>query len=351
MRPLMLNTQAPFPSAALESPTAAATVPDTYRIKPIFAPPDDHGYRPAALNDRGEMIGNLVRPPRFEEGSWIASGVHHPVANEATLGGHQAQNAWPYAALSSNGYIAGTHGTPAQNRRAWASHLGDFGELYWPGSVSLAQGVNAEGIVVGKTLLPVEPLLISRGFMIAPGGRPSFFNAPEGGLTDAVAINDAGTVLLNVSSLAPGNPVHRAWLWRDKTWEPLETPAHCSAFGHTLTPDGTVVGLVRTEGDIECAALWRDGRLVDLGIPFALKFRPAAARDAQLIVGTARRPDGRECAARWTPHRGVQFLDDLLVPGQALHLSSALGTNSAGAIIVASDHGAHSTGFLLTPPD
>ncbi len=350
MRPLMLSSQAPFVGTETHRPDSTPPAPASYRPESLFSPPADHGFRPTALNDRGDIIGNLVRPPRFEAGAWVASGVHLPAAHSPQLGGHQAENGWPYHALSSSGLIAGTRGTPARARRAWASHLGDFGETYWPGSVSIAQGVNAAGIVVGKTLLPIEPVLISRAFIIGPTGRPRFLNAPEGGMTNAVALNDAGTVLVNVSSLSPADSAHRAWLWHDQVWEPLETPADCSSVGTALSADGIVAGLIQTAGGLECAALWIGGRLVDLGTPFALNFRPLAGHDARLLVGTAVRADGRSAAVRWTPREGVQFLDDLLAPGSASPpLASAVDLNGRGQIIATSHHGAGSGGFLLQP--
>ncbi|WP_221030510.1 hypothetical protein [Actomonas aquatica] len=349
MRPLMLNTQAPFASSDLPDRPPPAPPPPAYAVRPIYTPPLDHGYRPTALNDRGDIIGNLVRPPRFEAGSWAATGILHPLEGEPVLQTIPTENGWPHHALSSQGHIAGAIGSPASHRRAWASHLGEFGETYWPGSVSVAQGVNAHGVVVGKTLLPVEPLLISRAFIIGPAGRPRFLNAPSGGMTDAVAINDAGTVLVNVEGLSPHHTSQRAWVWIDHAFEPLETPAECASIGHGITPDGIVFGAVRTTGGLECAALWIEGRLVDLGCPFELGFHATAAHGTHLVIGHVRDESGRLTAARWTPSHGVQLLQDLLSPTLTLHLSTATAINASGHILAASDHGPCSAGFHLSP--
>ncbi|MCC5024464.1 MAG: hypothetical protein J6386_17485 [Candidatus Synoicihabitans palmerolidicus] len=205
----------PLSVAISEDAPTRSTHPAHYRLRiPVSAPPEQ-GFRPTAINDRGDIIGAFTQPARFEAAAFQAHGVHLPANHESPCVRTTTQNAWPFLALSSNGLIAGTNGENASANRAWASHLGNFGEQFWPGAVSSAQAINAAGLVVGKTLLPAEPLLIFRAFVIGTQSRPRFLTPPEGGMTDAVAVNDEGTVLINVTSLAKGPPRQRAWLWQD----------------------------------------------------------------------------------------------------------------------------------------
>lgn len=360
----MLTSLTPFAVGPVLDPASPARVTrltSRYHLHLLPAPPPECSLRPTALNDAGTILGNHVCPARFEGAAWIATGVAFPAPRSipAAASGPvepaavAAESSWPYQALSADGLIVGTRGTPASARRAWASHLGDFGEDWWPGAVSIAQAVNRQGVVVGKTFLPAEPFLIFRAFIIGETGRPRFLTPPDGGMTDAIAINERGTVLLNATALAARGAHQHAWLWHEQTFTALETPPDCSSIATALTADDAVAGLVRTEGGLSCAALWRDGRLVDLGTPLAADFRPAAARDADLIVGSALTPTGRRAACRWTRAGGLEFLSALTAFGQPTYsgppLTAAVDVNRHGHILALAETGRRTTGVWLEP--
>ena len=352
MRPLIARTSPDLRQPSDSLPPFldnGSKPPQRYRMSPLHDIPEDHGFHATALNDRGDVVGNLIHPHRFEGDSWESSGLRLPKGLPPQRGAECATQHWPYHAVSSNGLIAGTTGRGPQGHRAWASHLGVFGECYWPDSVSIAQAVNAHGVVVGKTLLPAAPLLIFRAFVMGETGRPRFLTPPEGGMTDAIAINDRGTLLLNVTKLTRTFPREHAWIWQDDVWEPLETPPHCASVGTGLTAEGRVVGYVETEQGLICAAVWVNGRLSDLGTPLGAGFRPVAGNDLGHIVGNAVDDDDQPAACRWTPEYGLEFLRDLLVAPPAERLVAANGINLSGQIIASTKHGNRMLGCMLEP--
>ena len=352
MRPLIARPSPAAPSPPDSSPPfgdRSSSPPRRYRYSTLHPIPADHGFQATALNDRGDIVGNLIHPHRHEGDAWESSGFRLPKGLPAQHGDECATQHWPYHALSSNGLIAGTTGRGPQAHRAWASHLGVFGECFWPDSVSISQAVNAHGVVVGKTLLPAAPFLIFRAFVMGETGRPRFLTPPEGGMTDAVAVNDGGTVLINVTKLTRTFPRERAWIWQDDVWEPLEAPANCASVGTGLTPEGRVVGYLETEQGLICAAVWVNGRLCDLGTPLIAGFRPVAGNDLGHIVGNAVDEEEQPVACRWTPEFGLEYLRDLIAIPPTEHLVAANGINLRGQIIASTKHHHRLMGCLLEP--
>ena len=172
---------------------------------------------------------------------------------------------------------------------------------------------------------------------------------PEGGMTDAVAVNDGGTVLINVTKLTRTFPRERAWIWQDDVWEPLEAPANCASVGTGLTPEGRVVGYLETEQGLICAAVWVNGRLCDLGTPLIAGFRPVAGNDLGHIVGNAVDEEEQPVACRWTPEFGLEYLRDLIAIPPTEHLIAANGINLRGQIIASTKHHHRLMGCLLEP--
>ncbi|MCF3648856.1 hypothetical protein [Synoicihabitans lomoniglobus] len=353
----MLTSNAPFfaPSttAVPSHPPFARTRKKSTRYRcttPITARPGLN-YRPSGLNDVGDVIGNLISPLRFEGATWTAEGVRRTAAGLIEPGLVSAREAMPYQAISSNGLVAGTVGHPLENRRAWASHLGNFGETFWPESVSFTQGINRDGMVVGKTLFPAAPLLIYRAFVVDASKRPRFLTLPEGGMSDAIGVNDDGVVLVNVTALSQASPRQKAWLWHDDVFIPLEAPPQCSTVATGFSPDGTVIGYRENSFGQRQAVMWVDGHLVDLGVSPAENFIPHAINDHAVIVGSIRKTGGATTAVRWTPRHGLERLADLTDSHYRGTLIDAVAINTSGHIAVVGQRGQTQEGFVLLPPD
>jgi hypothetical protein len=326
-----------------------ASLPDRFEVGELVQPAPGHCFRPTALNDRGFAIGNLIKPRRFEGASWSAAGLCFPPLPDKPLGEICAENAWPFSAVSSTGLIAGTVGASDDTRRAWASHRGDFGQRFWPNALSFAQGVNAAGTVVGKTLIASDPVLISRGFVLQEAGRPQFFHAPDGGFTDAIAVNDRGTVLLNITGLASRAPRLSSWIWSADAYTPLETPSDCASCGVAMTSDDTVLGFVEPRSGPRYVVLWVNQRLTALNLSTDRKFRPRGLNDQLVAAGSALSPSGERLACRWSFGRGLEFLRDLCPEPPKVTFTDATAINQAGQILCIGRRGAQDSGFLLNP--
>ncbi len=348
----MINSLSPFAVRTQEAPPrrpVPTLLPDHYEVTRLAEPAPGHGFNPTAVNDDGKIIGNMVKPRRFEGASWSAAGVCIPPLPRSSEQPIWAENAWPFSALSSSGLVAGTVSADVTTRRAWASHRGEFGQEFWPNALSFAQGINASGTVVGKTLITAEPLLISRAFRLTSEGRPKFFHAPEGGFTDAVAINDEGTVLLNVTGLSVNSPRLSAWTWDNDSYVPLETPMQHASLGVALTSDGSVLGYVEPKKGPRSVVLWVRGMMTDLNIPIFRKFRPHAINNDLVAVGSALTNTGQRSACRWSFGRGLEFLETLASSDSQSVFTDAVAINQHGQILVATRDGSHENAGLLTP--
>lgn len=306
---------------------------DYTTARQLVFPPPGHGFLPTGINDRGDIIGNLIHPKRFEGASWTAAGLYLPPHHYRNTGMTEAEMAHPFAALSSTGLVAGTCGPSAKRLSAWASHRPTFGQDYWPQNLSFAQGVNARGQVVGKMLLNADPILVSRAFLIGPDGPPRYFDAPEGGLTDAIAINDRGTVLFNVTALSTRTALQRAWLWRDETFIPLQAPPRCSSEAIALNASDQTVGFIETEFGRRRPVLWTDGQPLDLNTRDAQDFRPTCISDHGVIGGSALNSHADRAACIWTAGRGLQFLQDLQPRASGGNPATSGGRRCAAATV------------------
>lgn len=351
MPPRPIHTQAlcEDPASTVTEVPSVPPFATNYGVREPVVPPDGHGFRPAALNAQGDLIGNFIEPLRFEGASWNATG-HALSAGPAVEGGpFHAERALPFQAISSNGLIAGTIGAPAAQRGAWASHIGPFGRLYWPDTLSFAQGVNAAGVVIGKTLLTANPVLVARAFLMRPGERPQYFNPPDGGLTDAIALNDEGGVLFNVTALSTRAPIGRAWLWQNDTFIPLELPPRCASTAIALNAHHHAVGLIETEFGLRRPTLWIDGHPQDLETTMAEDFVPTCLNDHLVIGGSALNRQAQRAACVWTASHGLQFLDELTPDPTAAALREVVALNNSGQILATLTESNRAHGFVLEP--
>lgn len=315
----------------------------------LMFPPPGHGFVPTALNDAGDVIGNLIHPSRFPGASWTASGLFLPPHHFRNHQLPSAAMAHPFAALTQHGVVVGTQGRSAQQLFAWASHRGDFGREFWPANLSFAQDVNTPGTVVGKMMINADPVLVARAFLLPPEGPPRYFDAPEGGLTDAVAINDGGMVLFNVTALSTRQARHRAWLWQAEEFIPLSVPPRCSSRAVALNEAHQVVGFIETEFGLQRPVWWSEGRPLDLNTKESQDFRPSCISHHGMVGGSALNIHAERAACIWTADHGLQFLDDLQPRATAVRLDEVVAINAKHQILASRHSGHQAVGFLLEP--
>lgn len=348
----MLNSQAPFVDPA-SSPVeaSASSLPQQYETRQLVFPPQDHGYRPTGLNDAGHVIGNIIHPVRFPGDHWKATGLYLPPHHFRNQTLPSAEMACPFMAINEEGLVVGTQGSNTDELGAWASHLGAFGRQYWPEHLSHAQDVNALGEVVGKTLLAADPVLVARAFFVRPGAEPRYFVPPEGGLTDAIALNDASTILFNVTALSTRSPLRRAWLWQEEEFVVLRVPPRCASVGIALNERDDVVGMVETEFGLRRPVIWINGEPQDLDTTEAQDFRPTCLNNDRLIGGSALNAFAQRAACIWSPQEGLRFLDQLQSPPNSQPLKDVVAINQANQILATQVVENQPLGFLLDPSD
>ncbi|GAB5560314.1 MAG: hypothetical protein SynsKO_19610 [Synoicihabitans sp.] len=351
MTSLPQGTHVPFssqPAPPKEVPSAPPFAA-SYRATQLQAVGPDQGFKPAAINEAGRTIGNIIDRVRFEGASWNARGWIEPPVAKLPPSALAAERALPCHALSANGLVAGTLGGTADRRGAWASHLGEFGRRFWPDNLSFGQGVNSTGLVVGKALLTAEPVLVARAFAIEPHKRPRYFNAPEGGLTDAVAVNDAGMILFNITGLGSSEPQNRAWLWQQEEFIPLAVPPRCSSAATALNAHGHVVGEIETEFGLRRPTVWIDGEPQDLETTMAENFVPTCINDDLIVGGSALNPQAQRSACLWTPSHGLRFLNDCGGPESPKEFQRVDALNNSGQILATHHIDGQPRGYRLAP--
>ncbi|MDB4473755.1 hypothetical protein N9023_02015 [Opitutaceae bacterium] len=339
-----------LPSAhSLQTETRGQSEPTAYRVRELAPPHPGYGFRPTAINEQGQIIGNRIDPLRFEGASVSATGQILPEITLTNDAPTRAERALPYAALSSNGLVAGTVGTPAGLRGAWASHLGAFGRELWPDNLSFAQGINAAGTVVGKMLLTATPLLVARAFLVTADGQPTHFAPPDGGLPDAIDINDAGTVLLNVTPLSIGAESPRAWLWREGNFIALPVPFGATSTAIALNGKGHVVGYIENEFGVRRPTLWIDQEPLDLETTMTADFIPTCINDDLMIGGSAINLCNQRRACVWSPREGLQFLQEHETARRETQLETVVDLTDSGRALAMLTVDNQPRGFLLEP--
>ena len=321
----------------------APSAPTRYRLFDLGTHLDGAPLLPVALNDDGDIcVEAASRYPSGIVRGFCLSGAHRiPVGVAFGLS--------PVAALGSGGLVAGATGTAPRAVRAWASHIGSFGERLWPDSASQARGINASGQIVGNVSLEVGETTLSRAFFVSPQSPARMLTPPQGGTTVATALNDLGDVALNSSSLgAPAGETH-AWLFRDGAYFAIPGLGGDRAWATAVTPEGRVAGHSRSGDGATHGFLWEDGVTSDLGTLPGCDTEMLAANDHRVTVGRALEPLHGPRAVRWSPDLGLVLLSDLVVERTGWHLQEALGLNRRGEIIGRGLCDGQPRGFLLRP--
>lgn len=328
----------PFPSAAVPA------APSLYVLHDLGTYTDGSPFLPVALSDGGDIAVSAAgaQPAGIVRGFLLtARGTVEPAG---IAFGHP-----PVTCLASNGLVAGTSGTAPRALLAWSSDLGIFGEDFWPGSVSVARGINAAGHVVGNVLFDAGDFSLSRAFVLTGRGQARLVTPPEGGTTFAVGINDAGTVVFNAAPLGAPPGRTRAWCLHHGDYEPVPGLGGDRAWATAVTPAGRIAGHSVTADGATRAFLHEHGATLDLGTLGGGMSLALAANDRCTVVGCVRDPGRGSRAFRWTPETGCTALDELVVAPAGWSLEEAVGIGRDGTIVGRALRHGEPRGFVLRP--
>lgn len=158
---------------------------------------------------------------------------------------------------------------------------------------------------------------------------------------DAFEPSDVDATGVMVGGAWTADPIpRRQAAWRDAggTVHLLAGLGGYGSFAQARASDGRIVGESQLPENLEVhAVLWQDGFVRDLGTLGGPDSHAFDANGAGVVVGSARRANGRLRAVRWllAPDGSVLALDGLgTIDGG---FSSAFGVNEAGVIVGTSD--------------
>jgi probable HAF family extracellular repeat protein len=329
----------PFPVADLP----AAPAPRAYTISALGLHLDGSPLLPVALNDAGDIaVCTPGHAPSDAMRGFFLTGMLRVPAGVAT--GHQ-----PVMCVSSSGLTAGASGAGPRELRAWASHVGVFGDDLWPDSISVARGINAQGLVVGNVLFDAGDFTLSRAFVLTPPGFAKFLVPPQGGTTFVTGINDAGDVIFNATPLGSAPEETHAWCLHQNSYIAITSLGGGRSWASAITPSGLIVGHALDEDGAIRAFLWADGETRDLGTYADCASEALGAHDQRTVVGRVIARDGGRRAFRWTPEDRLTLLEDLVDGRQGWELQEALSVNAAGRIVGTGRLHGQTRGFMLTP--
>ncbi len=329
----------PFPVADRSSPPA----PRAYTISALGLHLDGAPLIPVALNDHGDLAVCTHSPgPDDPSRGFFLTGMLRVPAGVAT--GHP-----PVTCVSANGLTAGASGTGPRELRAWASHVGVFGDEIWPDSISVARGINSAGFVVGNVLFDAGEFTLSRAFVLTPPGVAKFLVPPQGGTTFATGLNEAGDVIFNATPLGASPDETHAWCLHDHSYIPITSLGGGRSWASAITSKGLIVGHALNEDGATRAFLWADGESTDLGTQGTDASEALGANDHRTVVGRLTTSAGVRRAFRWTPEDRFTLLQDLIDGIEGWQLQEAISVNATGRIVGTGLLHGEPRGFLLTP--
>lgn len=340
--PNPVRSNPPFPDeGTVEAPAA-------YTLMDLGVLPDQAPLLPVALNEPGDLAAHGFAPPE-EPDSWKVYGY-------VIKDGRRTQSLippgkTPIAGLNRAGLMCGAARRGYSALHAWATHLGWFGADFWPDRDSFATGINADGSVVGHVAAPGENgSTTKRAFLVSPNGQIRLLMPPWGDEVCAIAINDAGTVLLNSApNGGPGRGV-QTWLWQNGKFHLMENLGG-DTWGMGLTPGGRIAGHGLTPLGERHAIFWNQGRSYDLNPGGDCESEALAANDQCVVVGRLIDARGESQAFRWTPGEGMRPLAELVDGGDGWVFQKASCLNARGQIAGTGLFDGRRRGFLLTPAE
>jgi len=259
--------------------------------------------------------------------------------------------------INGDGVVVGYSnegGNPATNFEAvqWsaAGVMTDLGTLS-NGSASAAFAINASGEIAGDSFNSLGIVKIT-----------SWSNdkiANLGGLSGAIfsaglAINNDGEIAgESVYSYGPPFTSH-AFRWTGSTLVDLGTLAGgITSMANGINNAGTAAGQSdgTSTGGLWHAVKWNtSNEIEDLGVLTGGTYSVAfAINESEVVVGYGNISDNAAHAMVWTSANGMQDLNDLIPAHSGWVLINANAINGSGQITGYGTKGAHNHAFLLTP--
>lgn len=236
------------------------------------------GFRPAQINDTGQIVGTYQNAAAILANGSIAS-----------LGGQFPNSVG--AAIDNAGNVAGTYfdqGTAFARIGGTALAIGATLPENYP--FSDAHGINGAGVVVGNALPFIGEA--ARGY-VYQDGTARLIGTFGGEWSNAFAVNASGAVVGTaalVPTESPFNSDRHAFIDRDGTLYDLGTLGGLRSEAYDINAAGLVVGWSETNVDPDNGALsrpflYRGGTMFDLGSLGGNYGYARALNDAGVIVG------------------------------------------------------------------
>lgn len=251
----------------------------------------------------------MPRPTR-----WASVGAPAELLGASPLGG-----GGEVARCSDDGRVVVGRWAPDSNSVfpvLWGES-GAYTQLPTPGPNSVANGVSADGAFTtgwsatsqGRWLLRWENGVLRQQF------GPSFLSgpcSPDGRSAIGTTYQGGSAAALSVWRVNGGNGFVQTLAQFPSTWTNINAPADM-----TPTADAAI-GVAYTGNNTYQSWIWRNGQLLDMGLPAGVTSISATSisADGALVAGTALievQPNAfRRRAEIWTPETGWRFFEDWL---------------------------------------
>jgi probable HAF family extracellular repeat protein len=244
--------------------TASAQVP---ALTDLGTFPNGGFSEALAVNSSGVVVGEAVTVGGSLHAALWAPGA--AAADLGTLSGGSESRAF---GVNDLGQVVGVSDGVDATGAGFSKHaffaasagaeLLDLGTLPG-GSTSYAMGVNASGLVVGRS----DDGFSTHAFAWTSAGGMRDLGTLGGDFSEAAAVNSAGDVVGD--STAPSGNNHAALWTADGTVTDLGTlPGDSTSVALAINDAGDVVGFSAAIGGSQHAVLWSKGTVTDLGTSF-----------------------------------------------------------------------------------
>jgi len=220
-----------------------------------------------------------------------------------------------------------------------------------PDASAVAMAVNSGGVAVGSSTDDSGTRAVQWS-----GGTPLDLSAFTGGAASAaVAINDAGQVVINASpdQFLAADRTDQSFVYQNGNVSNITPASATGSYAYAINGSGGVVGTAYSADGTGLAFKWQSGQteLAQSLFPSISGINVATAINASGdAVGFFMGNDPRDFTAFLWQNGGAPIdLNTLITPIPGLHLYAALGINDSGQIVGGATMNGVPEGFVLTP--
>lgn len=300
------------------------------------------------------------------------------------VGVSDAGISWQRAFVWENGVLTELPGGPP-NVRSWANDINDAGQIagvimndgvnqmatLWEnrnpislgsfgGTQSGAMKIDQSGRVVGWAMFSPDPTNRRyRPFLYENGVMTNLGLAPSEPYAEATAISDNGQFIVGDGPISQRSAQMNGPLVFDSIngVSPLGTLGGRSGSCRAVNDNGWMVGatdngiLGATGYYCDHAFLYRDEKMIDLGVVYGNASRAYAVNNLNVIVGTSWDSNAIPWAKRGFVRFDTQMIDlnTLLPPGSPWRIIDAFDINDNGQIVGSGQINGATHAVLLTP--